>query len=188
MSCLKQSRQFFQSPVSVKQQCSINSNKSGSNVGWISMHTETLDPGRQKVKPATTSPCLPFPPPSALPQDEIRPLPLTIRSTERRLQRVTHPPTINPKSRPQLTTKPQSLQHQRLKPNQTALPALRTPGGQQRRPRCLQQRLPRPLRTHPASLRRRAGARVGLVHDASRPVQGIEREYPALALLPVHRG
>ncbi|KAI9713516.1 MAG: hypothetical protein M1820_000898 [Bogoriella megaspora] len=42
------SRSFFSSPVSVKETCSINSNKSGKNKGWLSMGTETLDPGHQK--------------------------------------------------------------------------------------------------------------------------------------------
>ncbi|KAL1302917.1 hypothetical protein AAFC00_003239 [Neodothiora populina] len=42
------SKQFFQSPTEMKETCSINSNKAGKNKGWLSMHTETLDPSRQK--------------------------------------------------------------------------------------------------------------------------------------------
>ncbi|KAK5015547.1 hypothetical protein LTR39_002552, partial [Cryomyces antarcticus] len=42
------SRTFFGSPTAVKEECSINSNKSGKNRGWLSMHTETLDPAHQE--------------------------------------------------------------------------------------------------------------------------------------------
>ncbi|TKA72519.1 hypothetical protein B0A49_02469 [Cryomyces minteri] len=42
------SRTFFGSPTAVKEECSINSNKSGENRGWLSMHTETLDPAHQE--------------------------------------------------------------------------------------------------------------------------------------------
>ncbi|KAF2838105.1 Clavaminate synthase-like protein [Patellaria atrata CBS 101060] len=42
------SKTFFQSPVEIKEECSINSAKSGKNRGWLSMHTETLDPSNQK--------------------------------------------------------------------------------------------------------------------------------------------
>ncbi|KAF1990042.1 oxidoreductase [Aulographum hederae CBS 113979] len=42
------SKDFFQSPEEVKEQCSIHSAKSGKNRGWLSMHTETLDPNHQK--------------------------------------------------------------------------------------------------------------------------------------------
>ncbi|KAF2238857.1 putative oxidoreductase [Viridothelium virens] len=44
----KLSQAFFSSPVAVKETCSINSNKSGKNKGWLSMGEETLDPGNQK--------------------------------------------------------------------------------------------------------------------------------------------
>lgn len=43
------SRNFFSLPTDVKAECSIHSSKSGKNRGWLSMHTETLDPGNQKV-------------------------------------------------------------------------------------------------------------------------------------------
>ncbi|EON70013.1 hypothetical protein W97_09279 [Coniosporium apollinis CBS 100218] len=42
------SRDFFSLPTDVKAECSIHSSKSGKNRGWLSMHTETLDPGNQK--------------------------------------------------------------------------------------------------------------------------------------------
>ncbi|GAB7347099.1 hypothetical protein MBLNU459_g3228t1 [Dothideomycetes sp. NU459] len=42
------SKRFFLSPTELKETCSINSNKSGKNQGWLSMHTETLDPSKQK--------------------------------------------------------------------------------------------------------------------------------------------
>ncbi|OCK82339.1 putative oxidoreductase [Lepidopterella palustris CBS 459.81] len=42
------SRDFFSSPSEVKAECSIHSSKSGKNRGWLSMHTETLDPAHQK--------------------------------------------------------------------------------------------------------------------------------------------
>ncbi|KAF2489761.1 oxidoreductase-like protein, partial [Lophium mytilinum] len=42
------SHTFFQSPTKVKATCSINSSKSGKNRGWLSMHTETLDPAHQQ--------------------------------------------------------------------------------------------------------------------------------------------
>ncbi|KAK4943036.1 hypothetical protein LTR66_003240 [Elasticomyces elasticus] len=42
------SRDLFQSPIEIKEACSINSNKSGKNKGWLSMHTEKLDPVTQK--------------------------------------------------------------------------------------------------------------------------------------------
>jgi hypothetical protein len=44
-----QSERFFKTPAELKEQVSINSNKSGKNKGWLSMHTETLDPAKQKV-------------------------------------------------------------------------------------------------------------------------------------------
>lgn len=43
------SKSFFQSPVEVKERCSINSNEGGKNRGWLGMGVETLDPGKQKV-------------------------------------------------------------------------------------------------------------------------------------------
>jgi len=43
------SKSFFQSPVEVKETCSINSNEGGKNRGWLGMGVETLDPGKQKV-------------------------------------------------------------------------------------------------------------------------------------------
>lgn len=49
LTCL-QSKDFFESPVETKETCSISSDKSGMNRGWLSMHTETLDPGHQKVR------------------------------------------------------------------------------------------------------------------------------------------
>ncbi|KAF4553853.1 Non-heme dioxygenase in morphine synthesis N-terminal-containing protein 6 [Elsinoe fawcettii] len=42
------SADFFASPTSIKEECSINSSKSGKNRGWLGMHGETLDPGNQK--------------------------------------------------------------------------------------------------------------------------------------------
>ncbi|KAK3081585.1 hypothetical protein LTS18_005104 [Coniosporium uncinatum] len=42
------SKSFFQSPVEVKETCSINSNEGGKNRGWLGMGVETLDPGKQK--------------------------------------------------------------------------------------------------------------------------------------------
>ncbi|TKX22701.1 hypothetical protein C1H76_5089 [Elsinoe australis] len=42
------SASFFASPTEVKEECSIHSNKSGKNRGWLGMHAETLDPGKQK--------------------------------------------------------------------------------------------------------------------------------------------
>ncbi|PNS19327.1 UPF0676 protein [Sphaceloma murrayae] len=42
------SASFFASPADIKEQCSINSSESGKNRGWLGMHAETLDPGKQK--------------------------------------------------------------------------------------------------------------------------------------------
>ncbi|KAF2225740.1 hypothetical protein BDZ85DRAFT_294196 [Elsinoe ampelina] len=42
------SASFFAAPTNVKEECSINSNKSGKNRGWLGMHAETLDPSKQK--------------------------------------------------------------------------------------------------------------------------------------------
>ncbi|KAG8630970.1 hypothetical protein KVT40_000110 [Elsinoe batatas] len=42
------SASFFAAPTNVKAECSINSNKSGKNRGWLGMHAETLDPSKQK--------------------------------------------------------------------------------------------------------------------------------------------
>ncbi|KAF2105092.1 oxidoreductase [Rhizodiscina lignyota] len=42
------SETLFKSSVEVKETCSINSAKSGKNRGWLAMHTETLDPAKQK--------------------------------------------------------------------------------------------------------------------------------------------
>ncbi|KAI9686185.1 MAG: hypothetical protein M1822_003840 [Bathelium mastoideum] len=73
---------FFSSPTTVKEECSINSNKSGKNKGWLSMGTETLDPGRQRradLKEAFNigefldgKPQQPFPDVFAARQEEIR--------------------------------------------------------------------------------------------------------------------
>ncbi|KAF2762883.1 Clavaminate synthase-like protein [Pseudovirgaria hyperparasitica] len=41
-------RTFFNSPVDVKKLATINSNSSHKNRGWLSMHTENLDPARNK--------------------------------------------------------------------------------------------------------------------------------------------
>jgi hypothetical protein len=45
-----QSKDLFGLPTEVKETCSINSAKAGANRGWLSMHTETLDPTKQKVR------------------------------------------------------------------------------------------------------------------------------------------
>lgn len=42
------SKAFFASPKEVKAQCTINSAESGKNRGWLGLHTETLDPAKQK--------------------------------------------------------------------------------------------------------------------------------------------
>ncbi|KAI9651938.1 MAG: hypothetical protein M1831_007480 [Alyxoria varia] len=42
------SKGFFSAPEQVKAECTINSSTSGKNHGWLSMHTETLDPAKQK--------------------------------------------------------------------------------------------------------------------------------------------
>ncbi|KAK3110124.1 hypothetical protein LTR53_015913 [Teratosphaeriaceae sp. CCFEE 6253] len=42
------SRQFFASPIEVKEEVSINSNKAGKNHGWLSQGVEKLDPATQK--------------------------------------------------------------------------------------------------------------------------------------------
>ncbi|QDS77366.1 hypothetical protein FKW77_005608 [Venturia effusa] len=42
------SKEFFQSPAETKAPFSINSGSSGKNSGWFSMHSETLDPDKQK--------------------------------------------------------------------------------------------------------------------------------------------
>jgi isopenicillin N synthase-like dioxygenase len=41
-------REFFASPLEVKQSVSINSNKAGKNHGWLSQGVEKLDPATQK--------------------------------------------------------------------------------------------------------------------------------------------
>lgn len=43
------SREFFASPVDVKEEVSIRTNTAGKNLGWLSRGTETLDPRNQKV-------------------------------------------------------------------------------------------------------------------------------------------
>ena len=43
-----QSKQFFQSPIEVKQPCAVGSGESGKNSGWFGMNAETLDPDKQK--------------------------------------------------------------------------------------------------------------------------------------------
>jgi len=42
------SKELFESPVEVKQQVSIGSNKAGKNHGWLSQGIEKLDPKTQK--------------------------------------------------------------------------------------------------------------------------------------------
>ncbi|KAI9720935.1 MAG: hypothetical protein M1828_005505 [Chrysothrix sp. TS-e1954] len=42
------SQDFFSAPRDVKAECTINSAKSGTNHGWLSMHAESLDPQRSK--------------------------------------------------------------------------------------------------------------------------------------------
>lgn len=44
------SNEFFATPLSVKEEVSIKSNKAGGNVGWLSRGVEKLDPSRQ-VRP-----------------------------------------------------------------------------------------------------------------------------------------
>lgn len=46
---VQKSRKFFKSPTLEKEECSVHSSKSGKNQGWLSMHTENLDPEKQKV-------------------------------------------------------------------------------------------------------------------------------------------
>jgi isopenicillin N synthase-like dioxygenase len=41
-------KDFFASPVSVKDEVAIGSNKAGKNHGWLSRGVEKLDPGTQK--------------------------------------------------------------------------------------------------------------------------------------------
>ncbi|TID18713.1 Clavaminate synthase-like protein [Venturia nashicola] len=43
------SKEFFQSPNDIKTPFSINSGASGKNSGWFSMHSEMLDPDKQKA-------------------------------------------------------------------------------------------------------------------------------------------
>ena len=42
------SKEFFASPLSVKEDVSISSNKAGKNHGWLSRGIEKLDPATQK--------------------------------------------------------------------------------------------------------------------------------------------
>ena len=42
------SKEFFASPVSVKEEVAISSNKAGKNHGWLSRGIEKLDPATQK--------------------------------------------------------------------------------------------------------------------------------------------
>lgn len=42
------SREFFASPVDVKESVSIRSNQAGKNHGWLSQGVEKLDPAGQK--------------------------------------------------------------------------------------------------------------------------------------------
>ena len=42
------SKTFFASPIEVKQEVSISSNKAGKNHGWLSRGIEMLDPATQK--------------------------------------------------------------------------------------------------------------------------------------------
>ena len=42
------SKQFFASPIYVKEEVAISSNKAGKNHGWLSRGIEMLDPAKQK--------------------------------------------------------------------------------------------------------------------------------------------
>lgn len=44
----KLSKNFFASPLDVKEEVSISSNKAGKNYGWLSQGVEKLDPATQR--------------------------------------------------------------------------------------------------------------------------------------------